>query len=314
MNDEPMKDAEQASEAETPKSPAAGNRWPVVAGIFFFCAMIAGLAYAVHERNQAGQLGAKYGQMNTALSTAQSQLSSVTAKLNALEAEQAAAKPVTPTPTARQEHVRRRAEAAAHIRRRRAEDPRWKQMQSQLSEQQKQIAVAQQSISQTRADLEGELKSSHDELNGSIAKNHDQLVALAKRSDRNFYEFDLTKSKQYQKVGPIGIALRKANTKHLYCDFKLLVDDNELSKKHVNLDEPVLFYPADYARAVEIVVFKISKNEAKGYVSAPKYRQSELAAQQQPSAGNASPSAAIPATPTAATSAAGLGQRSSPQQ
>ena len=310
MNDEPLKDTEPASEAETPESPAGGNRWPMVAAIFFFCAMIAGLAYAVHERHQAGQLQAKYGQMNATLSAAQSQLAGLTTKLDALEAKQSAAKPTTPTPVARQEHATRRAESAAHVRRRRAEDPRWKQMQSQLSEQEKQIAAAQQSIGQARSDLEGELKSSHDELNGSIAKNHDQLVALAKRSDRNFFEFDLTKSKQYQKVGPIGIALRKANTKHLYCDFKLLVDDNELSKKYVNLDEPVMFYPADYGQAVEIVVFKISKNEAKGYVSAPKYRQSELAAQ-QPSAGDASASAA---TPAATKSPAGLAQRSSPQQ
>jgi hypothetical protein len=313
MSDEPLKDQDPSSEAETPESPAGENRWPVVAAIFFFCAMIAGLAYAVHERNQAGQLAAKYGQMNATLSQAQSQLSGLTAKLNALEAEQAAAKPVTPTPAARREQARRRAEAPARARRHRAEDPRWKQMQSQLSEQEKEIAAAQQGISQTRSDLEGELKSSHDELNGSIAKNHDQLVALEKRSDRSFYEFDLTKSKHYQKIGPIGIALRKANTKHLYCDFNLLVDDNQLNKKHVNLDEPILFYPADYGQAVEIVVYKISKNAAQGYVSAPKYRQSQLAAQ-QPSTTNATTGAPTAATPASTTSTAGLAQRSSPQQ
>lgn len=313
MNDEPLKDQEPTSEES--ESPATENRWPTVAAVFFFCAMIAGLAYAVHVRHQAGQLEARYGQMNTTLSAAQSQLAGLTSKLKAMEAQQAAAaKPAAPTPAAGEAQARHEGHTVARARRRRAEDPRWKKMQAQLADEQRQIAAAQQSIGQTRSDLEGELKSNHDELNGSIAKNHDQLMALEKRSDRSFYEFDLTKSRQYQKVGPVGIALRKANTKHLFCDFNLLVDDNVLNKKHVNLDEPIMFYPTDYGSPVEIVVYKISKNEAKGYVSAPKYRKSELSAQSA-TAGTPGSSAQPPATatPAATTSAAGLAQRPTPQ-
>ena len=57
------------------------------------------------------------------------------------------------------------------------------------------------------------------------------------------------------------------------------MDDNLLTKKHVSLYEPVQFYPADYGQPLEIVIYQTSKNEARGYVSAPQYRQSELAAQ-----------------------------------
>jgi cytochrome c556 len=311
MSDEPLKDHENTiEEEELGEAPAPANRWPLAAAVFFFCAMIAGIAYGVRQRSQSEQMAAQYSQMNSMLSAARTQLAGLATKLNALEAEPRTARPVTPAPVAREKSIHTR-RAAPHTRRGRAADPRWKQMQSQLANQQKQIAAAQQSIDQTKADLEGQLKSSHDELNGSIARSHEELVALEKRGQRNFYEFDLTKSKQFQRVGPIGIALRKANTRHLFCNLKLLVDDNLLTKKHVSLYEPVQFYPADYAQPLEIVIYQISKNEARGYVSAPRYRQSQLAAQ---AAANSSEANAQPAAPVAATSATSLTRRSEPQQ
>jgi hypothetical protein len=311
MNGEPLKNNETSVEEERFRDePASAGRWPLVAAVFFFCMMIVGLAYAVHQHAQAQQMAAKYGQMNAALSAAQTRLGELTTQLNALKAEQEKPKPLTPTPVTRRRssHASR---AASHTMRRHTEDPRWKQMQSQLADQQKQIAAAQQNINETRSDLEGQLKSSHDELSGSIARSHDELVALEKRSQRNFYEFDLTKSKQFQRVGPIAIALRKTNIKHLFCNFKLLVDDNLLTKKRVSLYEPVQFYPADYAQPLEIVIYQISKNEARGYVSAPRYRQSQLTAQAAPANSRAN---AQPATPSAATSAASLARRPEPRQ
>ncbi len=92
-----------------------------------------------------------------------------------------------------------------------------------------------------RTRLEGKLNSSHDELSGSIARNHDELVALEKRGERNYYEFEIDKSKQFRKVGPLSVSLRKVNNKHKYFDVALLVDDQQLEKKHVNLYEPMGF-------------------------------------------------------------------------
>lgn len=311
MNEEPLRDKDLENEAETSESVSerTESRWPLVAALFFFCAMIAGIAYAVYERRQAERLATNYGQMNTALNAAENQLARLTAKLNALLAPSENAKPATPRPAAGPEPGKHEALAAARSKRR-ADDPRWKQIQSRLADQQKQIASAQQDIDKTRTDLEGQLSSTHDELSGSIARSHDELVALEKRGQHSFFEFNLTKSKQFQRVGPISIALRKANTKHLFCDLNLLVDDNELSKKHVSLYEPVQFYPTDYGTPLEIVIYQISKNEARGYVSAPKYRQSELG-EQQPSSTSATPQPAAPAPPA---KTADLGQRPEPQQ
>ena len=55
------------------------------------------------------------------------------------------------------------------------------------------------------------------------------------------------------------------------------MDDRNLSQKHVNLYQPVMFYMPDNGQPVEIVINSITKDHIHGYVSAPRYRQSELA-------------------------------------
>ena len=72
------------------------------------------------------------------------------------------------------------------------------------------------------------------------------------------------------------LSLRKANTKHEYADLELMVDDFKLSKKHVNIYEPVMFYNADNGRPVELVINSVGKNHIHGYVSEPKYKSSDL--------------------------------------
>jgi len=56
----------------------------------------------------------------------------------------------------------------------------------------------------------------------------------------------------------------------------MVVDDNQLTKKKINLYEPVWIHRTDDPQPVQIVVNKIGKDSIHGYVSAPKYRNSEL--------------------------------------
>jgi hypothetical protein len=157
-------------------------------------------------------------------------------------------------------------------------DKRYKQLQTQLEEQQKQLKETQELVAKNRTDLEGNLNSTRDELNGSIAKTHEELVALAKRGERSYFEFDLTKSKQFQRVGPVTLSLRKADTKHKSYELQMIVDDNTLTKKNVNLYEPIWIHTENESQPVQIVVNRVEKNLVHGYVSAPKYKPSELAA------------------------------------
>jgi hypothetical protein len=153
-----------------------------------------------------------------------------------------------------------------------------KEFQAQLDEQQKLLSQTQAEVAKNRADLEGNLNSTRDELNGSIAKTHEELVALAKRGERSYFEFDLTKSKEFQRVGPVTLSLRHTDTKHKNYDLQMIVDDNQLTKKHVNLYEPIWIHTENESQPVQVVVNKVDKNLIHGYVSAPKYKPSELAA------------------------------------
>jgi hypothetical protein len=83
----------------------------------------------------------------------------------------------------------------------------------------------------------------------------------------------------------VGISLRKTNSKHEYCDLEMLVNDQELSRKHINLYEAVMLYPEGYPQAIELVINHIDKDSIHGYVSEPKYRATaQTAAQVAPAA------------------------------
>ena len=290
--------------------------------VLLACVTLCAFVYAVRERRQAAQwatdaarLTAENKQLTTSLSQTQSEVDALAAKLNAMNIPASA--PPAPSPQPAPAETNR---AAIH----KAGGPRpvqsrqWMKIEDQLASQQKAIASTQRDLEKARTDLEGQLSSARDELNGSIARTHDELVALEKKGERNYYEFDLAKSKQFQHVGPLSLSLRKTNSKHEYYDVAMVVDDRQLDKKHVNLYEALLIYPADSHQPLEIVVNKISKDEVRGYVSAPKYTEPQSTALGA-ATGTASapagsrkgngPSASDGSTPTQAT----LSQRPSPQ-
>ncbi len=167
--------------------------------------------------------------------------------------------------------------AAPHQHRTSAQEARFNKIQSQLDAQGKAIEEARNNLSSTRT-----------ELSGSIARTHDELVVLQKKGERSYFEFDLQKSKsglfsfasgctsQFKREGPISLCLRKADTKHGFADLQLMLDDRNLTQKHVNLYQPAMYYQPDMQQPVEIVINNISKDHIHGYVSAPKYRKSEL--------------------------------------
>ena len=68
----------------------------------------------------------------------------------------------------------------------------------------------------------------------------------------------------------------------------MLVDDHQLSKKNVDLYEPIWLHQGDMPQPVQLVVNQINKDHVHGYLSVPRYKESELAqsaALQQPAAG-----------------------------
>jgi hypothetical protein len=229
-------------------------------------ALVAVLVYAFHERGVANRLDAQGHDAAQQLQDTHAQIGALTARLDAITADRPAMdrpSPSRPSPAAATGHSAQRRPAAKVPK----PDPRWKQVENRLDAQGAAIDSTRQELAATRTDLQG-----------SIARTHEELVVLQKKGERSYFEFDLDKSKNFHPAGPVGVSLRKANTKHQYADLELLVDDRQLSKKHLNLYEPVVFYPAEERQPVELVINSITKNHIHGYIGVAKYKPSELAA------------------------------------
>ena len=226
-------------------------------------ALVALVIYGVHQRNVAGALAQQTAQMSAALNDQHAQMDALNSKLNGmLAAQQQAAEQ-----QAAHVEAQKRQSGRVAVARRRADDARWKKMQAALDDTNKKIG-----------DTQNDLNTAKTDLGNSIARTHDELVVLQRKGERNYFEFDLNKSKQFSKAGPVGVSLRKANTKHDYADLELTVDDARVQQKHVNLYQPVMFYAGDAGSTLELVINSISKNHIHGYISTPKYRASDLAA------------------------------------
>lgn len=128
-------------------------------------------------------------------------------------------------------------------------------------------------IAGNKKDLEATkeaLMGTKGELSGAIARTHDELVALAHRTDRDYFEFNLPKRHARKKVGSVMIELLKTNQKQNLYTIDLFFDDKRTQRKDMALDEPVFFYVQGAPSALELVVNKLDKNSISGYISAPK--------------------------------------------
>lgn len=242
--------------------------WGTVAALGVAVALAGG--YSIHEHNAAQKLSAENSQMTTALQDTRGQLDTLASKVNAMSEAQAQRQQAAEAAAQRT----RVTHTAAARRPNGVTDKRWKEIQAKLDAQRQAIDANGKAIEDTRSDLAG----AKTELSGSIARTHGELVVLQRKGERSYFEFDVDRSKQFRATGPVGIKLKKANTKHQFADMDLMVDDVALNQKHVNLLQPVIFYAGENGKPIELVVQKISNNHIHGYVSTPKYKDSDLAA------------------------------------
>ena len=278
--EEPQEVNEHRHEGEPPSS-GINRSLLVIAAVLLAVAVVA-FGYGYRQQIMVGHLTAQQSMAHATINEMQGQLATLTTKLNEISAaHQSAAEAATQAAPQKKAPAARAGAAGTKSPTGKSgatSSKQLKELRAQLDEQQKLLSQTQAEVAKNRADLEGNLNSTRDELNGSIAKTHEELVALAKRGERSYFEFDLTKSKEFQRVGPLTLSLRKADTKHKSYDVQMIVDDNQLTKKHVNLYEPIWIHTENESQPVQVVVNRVEKNLIHGYVSAPKYKPSELAA------------------------------------
>ena len=181
------------SEQEVVTTSSSPGRRPWGAALLAIVLLAVGGGYGLHERNVANQMAAQNEQVASALKQTQGQVDALTTRLNAAAAAEQARQAQEAAAASRSHHAR-----PATARRRPVDDPRWKQMQDQLAEHQKEIESTQQDLSSAKTDL-----------SGSIARTHDELVVLQKKGERSYYEFDIDKSKQFSREGPVGLKLHR---------------------------------------------------------------------------------------------------------
>ena len=128
-------------------------------------------------------------------------------------------------------------------------------------------------LDDTRKDLNAtqqNLEGAKGELASLIARNRDELVTLARKGDRDYYEFSLTKKGSKQKIGTVLIELRKVDAKRNRYSVRLSYDDMRTERRNRSLNEPVYFLLQGAPARLELVVNKIEKKGVVGYISAPR--------------------------------------------
>ena len=132
-----------------------------------------------------------------------------------------------------------------------------------------QVASTKSELDKTIADLK-KVTGDLGVQSGYIATNGKELAALKRLGERNYFEFNLGKTKQPQRVGDITLILRKADPKRNKYTIEVNADDKVTEKKDKNINEPVQFYVSKYKQPYEIVVNSVKKNEIVGYLATPK--------------------------------------------
>lgn len=128
-------------------------------------------------------------------------------------------------------------------------------------------------VNGVRTDLDatnGNLAMAKSEMGTLIARNHDEIDQLRRMGQRDYFEFTVSRKGGAQHVGGIQVELKDTNTKKNQYTINVLADDNSFEKKNRSVNEPIFFYTGGSRTALELVVNKVTKSTATGYLSIPK--------------------------------------------
>jgi len=114
------------------------------------------------------------------------------------------------------------------------------------------------------------IQMARSEMGTLIARNHDEIDQLRRIGQRDYFEFTVQRKGGATKVGSIQLVLRDTNPRKNQYTMNVLADDNSFEKKNRSVNEPIFFYTGGSRSALELVVNKVTKSSASGYLSMPK--------------------------------------------
>jgi hypothetical protein len=128
-------------------------------------------------------------------------------------------------------------------------------------------------VSGVKSDLDAtknSLQMARSEMGTLIARNHDEIDQLRRIGTRDYFEFTVSRKGGAQKVGDVRVELKSTNAKRNQFTINVLADDKTFEKKNRSVNEPIFFYTGGSHAALELVINKVSKTTASGYLSVPK--------------------------------------------
>jgi len=155
-----------------------------------------------------------------------------------------------------------------------------KEAASKIGQVSTNVDAVKTEVASTKSELDktiGELKRVRGDLDGTsslVATNGKELDALKRLGERNYFEFNLAKSKEAKRIGDVALTLKKADQKRNKFTIELLADDKKVEKKDRNINEPIQFYTSKAKQPYEIVVNEVRKDQIIGYLATPKVQTS----------------------------------------
>lgn len=150
---------------------------------------------------------------------------------------------------------------------------------AKVGEVKTEVGTVKTEVASTKSELDktiSSLKSVQGDLgvqSGLIATNSSELQALKALGTRNYFEFNLGKTKVPQRVGDIQLQLKRTDQKRNKYTVDVIADDKKVEKKDKGVAEPVQFLLAKARQPYELVVMEVKKDVIVGYLSAPKVQE-----------------------------------------
>jgi len=139
------------------------------------------------------------------------------------------------------------------------------------------LEATRNDLKSTRSDLNAtreEMASNRRDLGTLIARNSTELEQLRRKGERDYVEFDITKSQKFNRVGDVMVQLKKTDPKRKKYEVVINAEDTPVQKKDRTVNEPVTFVVGHEKLRYELVVNFVDKDRIRGYVSSPKDKPS----------------------------------------
>jgi hypothetical protein len=191
--------------------------------------------------------------------------------------EQAMARAETLTKAISAEAAKQKAIVAAEFDKVKAETERVNtEATAKIVEVKTDVGAVREDVKSTKSELDktiNSLKAVQGDMgvqSGLIATNGTELQALKALGERNYFEFNLGKTKAPQKIGDVLVQLKKTDNKRNKYTVDIIADDKKVEKKDKGVSEPVQFYTTKARQPYEMVVMEVKKDQIVGYLATPK--------------------------------------------